>query len=211
VIYASTGQVREEVLWRTWIADFYQTCPAPGSLATGFRSCICYIVAYKLVDILLEDGLVQIEPTLRALETLTESSGSLDILPGRKEIVDTATDIQRFRNLLQNPNNETGNEMRQLDFKLMGQTREFDKAQRRVNLNRGLFRTSNGFLGLGPCSMRAGDEVWMIQNALVPFILRKEEQGENYTMIGEAYLHGFMQGEMLTPEFVERISVVNIA
>jgi hypothetical protein len=59
--------------------------------------------------------------------------------------------------------------------------------------------------------MRAGDEVWMLRNALVPFILRKEEHGENYTLIGEAYLHGFMQGEMLTPEFVEKIGVVNIA
>jgi hypothetical protein len=51
----------------------------------------------------------------------------------------------------------------------------------------------------------------MLENALVPFILRKEEHGENYTLVGEAYLHGFMQGEMLTPEFVERIGVVDIA
>jgi hypothetical protein len=29
VIYAPTGQIREEVLGRTWIADFHGTCPAP--------------------------------------------------------------------------------------------------------------------------------------------------------------------------------------
>ena len=68
-----------------------------------------------------------------------------------------------------------------------------------------------GFLGLGPCSIPEGDEIWMLENALVPFILRKEEHRENYTLVGEAYLHDFMQGEMLTPEFMERIGVVDIA
>lgn len=93
----------------------------------------------------------------------------------------------------------------------MEHVRPFDKAQLAANFSMGLFRTSKGILSLGLHSMRAGDEVWMLQNALVPFILRKEEHGENYTLIGEAYLHGFIRGVMLTPEFVERIGVVNIA
>jgi hypothetical protein len=94
VRYAATGQVREEVLWRTCIADFYQTRPAPGNLATAFRNFIRYNVASKMTR-LLEDDLIQIEPTLVALESLTKSSGRLDILPSR-EIVDTATRLQEY-------------------------------------------------------------------------------------------------------------------
>jgi hypothetical protein len=211
VVYTATNQVREEVLWRTWIGDFYQICPAPSSLATSFRSFICYHVADKIADLFLEDGLVQFEPALIALETLTQSSGHLDILPGRKEIVDSTIDMQTLRNLLRNPSIETENEVRELDIKIVEHAQRFDEARSATNLKRGLFRTSKGFLGLGPCSMRAGDEVWMLQNALVPFILRKDEHGESYSLIGEAYLHGFMQGEMLTPELVERIGIVNIS
>jgi hypothetical protein len=37
-----------------------------------------------------------------------------------------------------------------------------------------LFRTSQGFLGQCPRSLQVGDEVWMLENASVPFILRKE-------------------------------------
>jgi len=165
----------------------------------------------KWLIFFLEDGLVQFEPTLIALKALTELSSHLEILPSRKEIVDKSIDIQTLRKLLQNPNIETEKKVHELDIKIVEYAWLLDRAQSATHLNIALFRTSKGFLGLGPRSVQAGDEVGMLQNALVPFILQKDKHGANYSLIGEAYLHSFMQGEMLTPEFVERIGVVNIA
>ncbi|KAN0120363.1 Heterokaryon incompatibility protein (HET) domain containing protein [Hyaloscypha variabilis] len=60
---------------------------------------------------------------------------------------------------------------------------------------RRLFRTKRGLLGLGPESMQAGDQVWMVQGAMVPFVLRRKG-AEFHRVVGESYLHGFMDGKM---------------
>jgi len=85
---------------------------------------------------------------------------------------------------------------------------------------RRLFVTGqNQFLGLGPMSMEAGDEVWVLKGSRVPFLLRKmnEEEGVDdeelaepnvdkgkgtpkiartyYKYIGDLYVHGIMHGE----------------
>ncbi|KAH7377814.1 heterokaryon incompatibility protein-domain-containing protein [Pyrenochaeta sp. MPI-SDFR-AT-0127] len=77
-------------------------------------------------------------------------------------------------------------------------------------------RTGNGYLGLVPDSSRVGDAVWLLQGAKVPFILRRaegnksqkrtnggdsgsgdcEEDGGQWEVMGESYVHGVMQGEV---------------
>lgn len=49
------------------------------------------------------------------------------------------------------------------------------------------------FMGLGPEDLAAGDEIHVLSGASVPFVLRKK--GENYRLIGEAYVHGLMYGQ----------------
>ena len=69
-----------------------------------------------------------------------------------------------------------------------------------------LFITDSGHLGLCPDSSQPGDIVAFIRNCRIPMVLRKASSG-NYTLIGETYIHGFMQGEILEcgpPQF-ERI------
>lgn len=48
-------------------------------------------------------------------------------------------------------------------------------------------------------SVKPGDEVWMIRDSAAPIILRPVEGGDEklYRLVGEAYVHGFMNGEML--------------
>ena len=60
---------------------------------------------------------------------------------------------------------------------------------------RKFFTTSRGSIGLGPRSMKRGDLVCILSGGAVPFILRKDE--EYYTLIGESYVHGIMQGEAI--------------
>jgi hypothetical protein len=76
--------------------------------------------------------------------------------------------------------------------------------------NRRFFFTKKGYVGLGPCTMQVGDEVYVINGSNVPHILRKvdasnlpdapvdPESGEKYTMFrthGNCYVHGIMDGE----------------
>jgi hypothetical protein len=58
-----------------------------------------------------------------------------------------------------------------------------------------LFRTSKGWIGIGPATLAAGDEVWVFYGGRMPFIMRS---GSTYEMIGEAYVHGIMHGEAMS-------------
>jgi hypothetical protein len=72
------------------------------------------------------------------------------------------------------------------------------KAARKVCFGRKLFTTENGRVGLGPQKMEAGDILCILKCVRVPFLLRKHEsEPQTYYLIGEAYVHGFMQGEYL--------------
>lgn len=59
-----------------------------------------------------------------------------------------------------------------------------------------LYVTVKGSLGLGPGTLEVGDEVWILAAADVPFLLRPAgSSAEKFTLIGETYVHGAMQGE----------------
>ncbi|KAI1291424.1 heterokaryon incompatibility protein-domain-containing protein [Xylaria venustula] len=87
-------------------------------------------------------------------------------------------------------------------------------------------RNSRMFIGLGPNSMQAGDEIWVLRGSEWPFVLRprylEQDRGSRvtekshrvrkrawwqipllkcavvdaYELIGEAYVHGIMDGEL---------------
>jgi hypothetical protein len=52
-------------------------------------------------------------------------------------------------------------------------------------------------LGLVPQSARPGDEIWVLFNGRTPYILRKLNGAKSeYYFVGEAYMHGFMYGQL---------------
>ena len=74
-------------------------------------------------------------------------------------------------------------------------------------LGRKFFITKTGYIGIGPSTIREGDEVWVAATCRVPIIARKSEDetirllSDNtvfplYTLVGDAYVHGIMDGEM---------------
>lgn len=73
------------------------------------------------------------------------------------------------------------------------------------------FRSTNGYLGLGPLGMREGDSVWILPGVDAPFVLRPVI-GDDFVVIGEAYVHGIMDGELLDSRDVlcelRRVSIV---
>ena len=59
---------------------------------------------------------------------------------------------------------------------------------------RKLISTGLEYLGLAPHASVVGDEIWLLLGLRAPIILRRLENG-NRTVLGEAYVHGFMLGE----------------
>jgi hypothetical protein len=70
-----------------------------------------------------------------------------------------------------------------------------------------LFSTENKYLGLGPRSSCPEDQVWIFEQARVPFILRAIPDSEHFHLVGECYVHGVMQGELVDKIKFKRIGL----
>ncbi|KAH6653958.1 HET domain protein [Truncatella angustata] len=70
---------------------------------------------------------------------------------------------------------------------------------RATSANRKLYRTSTGYLGLGPAATKSGDIVVVLLGGHLPFILRPS--GTDWLLIGETYVHhpNLMMGSLLEP------------
>jgi hypothetical protein len=72
----------------------------------------------------------------------------------------------------------------------------FSKA---VDYDRRIYRTSNGYIGMGPFSTRRGDVLVITGRNEAPLILRPVEHPVNNTsqLLGDLYVHGIMHGEAM--------------
>lgn len=61
---------------------------------------------------------------------------------------------------------------------------------------RRVFATDNGYLGLGPDSIRDGDIVAVLYGQITPLVLRPTANG-CYTLLGDAHVDGIMHGEIM--------------
>ncbi|EHK98542.1 putative Heterokaryon incompatibility protein 6, OR allele [Glarea lozoyensis 74030] len=64
------------------------------------------------------------------------------------------------------------------------------------SLGRLPFVTGKGHLVLGPEYVKRGDFVALIKGTQVPFILRRQSDGQ-YQLVSEAYVDGIMDGEAI--------------
>ena len=71
---------------------------------------------------------------------------------------------------------------------------------------RTFFLTKHGYMGLGPRWCRPGDSVALIAGSEVPFIIRRN--GSDHTLVGPAYVHGVMHGEMWQDEDLDTFTFV---
>jgi hypothetical protein len=74
-----------------------------------------------------------------------------------------------------------------------GDSNRFFNVANDVCLERKLFSTRHGMLGLGPRLLREGDLCCILFGATIPFILRP--LGQQYRLVGEAYVHPLIYGE----------------
>ncbi|KAF2629377.1 hypothetical protein BU25DRAFT_389536 [Macroventuria anomochaeta] len=70
--------------------------------------------------------------------------------------------------------------------------------------NQTFFITKSGYIGIGPPQIKPGDQVWVFNGGNVPFVMRKikkeAEDCPQLALVGDAYVHGIMDGEALNDE-----------
>ncbi len=67
-------------------------------------------------------------------------------------------------------------------------------------LNRKVYRTRSGYLGIGPRVMKPGDQLVVLYGGHAPFILR--QSGGDWTFVGDAYVHHW---DLMTGQMVDRV------
>jgi hypothetical protein len=82
----------------------------------------------------------------------------------------------------------------------------FPAAMNDVGIDRVLFRTEKGYLGLGPARMGVGDVVGLVAGAHVPLVLRQGPGG--WILVGETYVEGAMDGELAQKLVFESVEIV---
>jgi len=76
-------------------------------------------------------------------------------------------------------------------------------------ISKRLLFTRRGYIGMAPHEARKGDEVVLLLGSRVPVVLRKREEG-GFELVGEVYVHGIMNGEIMTQENSERLEDFHI-
>jgi hypothetical protein len=51
-------------------------------------------------------------------------------------------------------------------------------------------------MGVGPLSVGVNDSVFLFAGGRVPFVMRRDQSSGDYSIIGECYVHGVMDGEV---------------
>ncbi|KAH8747572.1 heterokaryon incompatibility protein-domain-containing protein [Hyaloscypha finlandica] len=78
----------------------------------------------------------------------------------------------------------------------IGSKSRFEYGMRLACTGRCFIITQQGYYGLAPLITKQGDLCCVLNGTKVPYILRKSTEQSCYKLIGEAYIHGFMRGEV---------------
>jgi hypothetical protein len=62
-----------------------------------------------------------------------------------------------------------------------------------------------GHMGIVPQQANIGDSVAVLLGCTVPLVLRSANQGSAWKLLGESYVHGAMEGEVMTEFSVETL------
>ena len=77
----------------------------------------------------------------------------------------------------------------------------YELRARNSHEGRRIFATSRGLIGTGPDLLKIGDQVCILYGAQIPFTLCPVTgSNDRYEVVGEAWVHGIMDGEFLENE-----------
>ncbi|KAI8624393.1 heterokaryon incompatibility protein-domain-containing protein [Xylariaceae sp. FL1651] len=157
-----------------------------------FKDCLKVInTAVIELPLVYED----ISIALSAVLTCYDNRDSLDILG---ELAMAFGDVCTECNLLLRDGvYYTPNKVNRANWSQSSKTEAEDDV-RYFCRNRRFFATRGGYWGIGPSKMRSGDICAILFGADVPFILSPVDGLMQYTIVGECYIYGIMEGEVVS-------------
>lgn len=78
-----------------------------------------------------------------------------------------------------------------------GSAQRYANDLRLIAVNRKFFVTQDGLYGMGPHLLEQGDLRCVLFGADLPFIIRRTGVIEQYRLIGQCYIRGVMDGEVI--------------
>jgi hypothetical protein len=92
------------------------------------------------------------------------------------------------------------------DDAVVSATQRYIAALQEVAWARVFFITKYGYIGLGPLSTFVGDDVAIFYGEKTPYILlSRSRKSATFHLIGEAYIHGLIEGEALQEDAQAKI------
>lgn len=187
---------RRDALWRTLLAgciNSYKWCHSP--LHTSFgpddkalqhatrRATTADLWSFMIWLMSISDGYF-----------LAHKNDTAD------DVIESITTSPRQNPGANAPSSKGGTErMRDLDT-----VRTIRASVVRATSGRCMFITSKGYIGLGPHSLQVKDSVAILLGGSTPFALRpdqgKPKDVEHWKLIGDCYIHGWMDGELVRSE-----------
>ncbi|KAK3380896.1 heterokaryon incompatibility protein-domain-containing protein [Podospora didyma] len=218
--YPWTADLQEpgEVLWRTMVADtILGESPAPQEY-------------HAMEGELTEDELaIMRESDMRYYERLGDgivslhADWSMDLAPQKQMLARAvygllrdhhASESSSGQRMLERPETPVQFDEFGLDAPRKEPTQAYDEEEdgqktmaatltsrrERISTGRAIFRTEENYLGNGPRSVLPGDQVWVLEGASTPIVLRPKGDTGRFVLVGEAYVHGIMRGEAFARE-----------
>lgn len=182
-------QTRIEAFWRTLIADTDgERSPAPEAIGNSFRQYVLLAVATRVRKIV--EGWDGRQLEVPDFVSLFKLNNNYDERPD--PWLPRGEEVECFWNMFQT----MGQSGKEKVLRELGHGANlYAAAIESIGSGRELFKTYRNLLGLTPVSAKRGDTIWFFPSSKVPFILR-HCGGKQYKLIGEAYLHGYMHGEL---------------
>ena len=67
-----------------------------------------------------------------------------------------------------------------------------------LDYHRTLFTTDDGYIGMGPAELKQGDRLFILAGGHMVYALRPADRLDYFTLVGDCYVHGVMDGELST-------------
>jgi hypothetical protein len=191
----ATGQNRIEVLWRTIIYDTgLTTYPAELGLRSSFRYWLTQHIITS-ISRSTEDWCKRFE-TVKSLANLEKlaSSDSSQTVP-TLELLEYC--LRKASEIPANHGDFRDQSTFVVDQRLLLKGRmPYEELGSRCIGGRLVFVSEEGYFGSGPDSMGIGDTVWVVSGCSSLLVFREHpSDATSYQLVGEAYIHGLMQGE----------------
>jgi hypothetical protein len=179
--YGPTGQAAHEALSFTLVTDSFVLDDGPLTYAEAFRGLWASLLDRRMRRLTetAKDRLLSILG-----EIASSTAGEAWIPASREEIElpkDRTTDVAGLKKVVA----------------------DLTRKASRALPGRVAFVSRKGYWGLGHHEVQAGDEIWLLDGGRMPFVLRPgaiSTSTSDYRLVGEAYVHGFMNGEGWIPE-----------